>query len=308
MSEALSSKVPVADKYANLRSDLANYVDPNKDFSTQESMELMQELHGQFDRQIPLLTKDQLQSISGVALNNEGYRVVPTPLPLSPLQRSELVTPHDKTLLSPAAMRTPAPGLLHTYAENENEGVHEWARLWAGGVIFNKESTFATKKGDKVIDPAEFPLSEYGLRYKTPEGDLIRRDKYLLSLLKTNKGIAQHGLVWTFPVMDIRNVIKQDRDLSPEKMFKKVNPIVSPESRINVQLIHAIIGQPKNEDVTEMVNEAACLLNVDHKVLAIRAIIGITWAEALGGRIRQAMWSSERGILEGEAARGVSGL
>jgi hypothetical protein len=145
----------------------------------------------------------------------------------------------------------------------------------------------------------------FELRYKSPESDeMISRKAYLGALVAAGQAVSDAGKVWTFPLMDIGDGINRDYRAAPEQ-FKSLNSIISPEARINVQLLHAYAEKPKNEDVTEYANEAVCQLDIDETFLAILGVAGVTWSKQLGGRIRFSWWAS---FDEAETPRGFSGL
>ena len=176
------------------------------------------------------------------------------------------------------------PGILYTLAEHDGPSNDGWKELYNKG------------PQDQSI----------GLRYKTYEGNMVNRQAFLMSLVLGLKAVIDDALIWTFPVMDVADKQRADGIL-PFSSFEKVDPIVTAEPRIMTQLIHLASGTPKNENVTEIVNEAVCHEAEEDGKLVKQGVAGVTWSKALGGLIRQALWSGKY-FGDTESAVGVSGL
>jgi hypothetical protein len=253
----------------------------------------MRDFQAEFGLIVPRLTSSQRYRNARTLCENEGDQVVPTLLPKQVWRRKAQAALIEGSVLQGVVR----PDIMFMPEErgDEREDGQVLNRLWTprNGPLFWKQNLY--------LD----------LRYKVPglpiERSLNRRG-YIGALLAAGQAVlGEDGSVWTFPVMDVSDSRRPDYAGS-ESHYRQVDPIISPEARINVQVLHMVAGKPKNEDVTEHVNEAVYLVDKRGRKIAFKGVAGVTWAKVLEGRIRFAWWSEDSPLREAEVPRGVSGL
>ena len=98
--------------------------------------------------------------------------------------------------------------------------------------------------------------ASFSMRYRTINGELVDRETYVASLVAAGQAVvSEDEVVWTYPVMDVR--VNSNRSNSrPEELFRKVNPVASPESLIATQLLHQAASTPTTRPSFDFANEA----------------------------------------------------
>jgi hypothetical protein len=110
----------------------------------------------------------------------------------------------------------------------------------------------------KVKDDSD----SYGLVFRLPDGgQVVGRTNFVDAMLENGQAIsAENGIVWIYPVMDVR--VSSPRSLGDEgELYKKVDPTVTPDSNLSVQLLHQAAGTPFIGLNVDFANEAVFQLD-----------------------------------------------
>jgi hypothetical protein len=117
--------------------------------------------------------------------------------------------------------------------------------------------------------------TSYGLRYKAPTGEIVDQDTFQKQLV--DSGHAVHdATVWTFPVMDVAVQSPRTNDTAGN-LHQKVNPVVTPESLIAMQLLHQANGTPNPQWCVDFANEAVYKLDKKGNPVAPVRVAGVDW-------------------------------
>lgn len=276
----LSNMVRNAESY---QADLQDFLSPRFPYETSGQLSLMRDFLGELGLRVPKLSVEQQNNIDEKLDNNPDLRLLPTFLPNHVWERPQLV-PDD---------------LLYTYKDHAKTGARDsekWAELW-------EERPQPLVVDDGMMRHLYDGSQAVEFRYKAG-GELVTREAYMGWLKATSQVIPQAGGVWSMPIMEVSNQARRE-ERTTEDLYREVDPIVSPEACINKQLLYRTAGMAINQDITEYVNEAVCVLGREE--VEFLGATGITWSNELS-RIRQAWWKKDFPFYDAQIPQGFSGL
>ncbi len=235
-----------------LEKKLPDFLNPDIKLGAKDQLTLMREFWNDLGYVVPDLSSEQETRLEATVDSSLGSRVVPTPL-LDLTGRMHVAASASelfkKNSFHPDCEALRAPGTSYTY----------------GKLMANPEST--VKVGRK----------EYGLRYKTPDGEIVSRASYIESLVSAGQAVvAEDGTVWTFPVMDVRMRAPRTRNYAA-KLLERISAVSTPESLITMQLLHQANGTPNSEWEVDFANEAVYELDKNGKLVALVSVTSVDW-------------------------------
>jgi hypothetical protein len=205
---------------------IAEFIDPNKQLSVSEQLKVTSCIWSLLGHDVPNLSDDALATMSKITESHPSFRVIPT----RSLDRSGRMAV-DRTIGARFSFST-------KYAHipwDTPSGIYGFLLEQP-----NTPSTFELSDGISAIRTKE---QTFGLRYRSPSGDIVDRHQFEIDLLRL--GLAVHGtddVVWSFPLLNLSQSAQSSK-LSVAQAFQLVNPLVTPETEMITGLLHGIAGK-----------------------------------------------------------------
>lgn len=230
---------------------VGSFLDPEEKVEAGDQLAVTTEFWHKLGLVTPQLSSEQVAALAAKAEQNPDKRIVPTPL------------------LDLAGRKAVAERARSFPGQQLNNRVDA---LWApdtswlyGKLLADPESV--VKEG----------RDSYGLRYKTPEGEVVGRADYITALKEAGQAVvAEDGTVWAYPVMDVRVNSPRTRDTAAN-LFEAVNATVAPESLITMQLLHQANGSPNTDWEVDFANEAVYELDKKGNPKALVSVASVDW-------------------------------
>jgi len=92
--------------------------------------------------------------------------------------------------------------------------------------------------------------SDFGLRYHTPDGELLKQSDYLSAMLQAGLAIEKNGIVWMLSVVDVRymgrrtDLPDQRANTQPQQLHASGDPTVTLSTVLAIQFLHQMNGTP----------------------------------------------------------------
>ncbi|HEX5456494.1 MAG TPA: hypothetical protein VFW77_03965 [Candidatus Saccharimonadales bacterium] len=244
-----------------LKNKVEGFIDPDSDMDLDEQLGVMAEFWQNLGMNSPELSDEQKASIADTMEKNPGKRVVPTPL-LDLKGRQDIATL--------------ARGLFPANKFNVSRDP-----LWVPD---------ETRRYGRLLRDPDGKVKEdrtiYGLGYKLPNGEqAVGRTHFIDAMADSGQAVAgDDGTVWVYPVIDV----SVDRPRSKDKtvdLYEAVDPTVTPDTVIALQLLHQVNGTPHFRPDVDFANEAIFVLSTRGNPKSLARVAGV-------------YWSSERRVLD----------
>lgn len=254
--------------------DAADHVDPTQERTAAEQLGFMSDLLGEFGFEMPSPSAVQHKLIAKTVEAYPNHRLFPTPVGRIAL-RPQLVRPTDTSVLH-KIMKDHVSLWMPYHTNRPGKALSMPSLLWLPHVddIWMSDEIYTEKSKQQEVPPQVRP---YGLRYKAPNGQLLTLPHYLKSLRANNDTLqAKDGTEWTFPLLSLAGIEPDTKPVrrDPFELFKGLNYIATPESRLALQIVHMLTGRPVHPDVAHPSNEVIAELSDDHH--EVRHIRGVT--------------------------------
>jgi hypothetical protein len=235
----------------SFQAEIGRFLDPEVKLDATNQLSLMRHFWHRLGHKLPDLSTDQHDALTKAVEAHPDRRVVPAPF-LYLAGRSAIA---ERARAFPAAKFKPGrealkvPGLSYTY----------------GRLLRDPEST------------VQYGRTAYGLRYKTPSGEVVGREAYIAALMEAGQAIeANDGTTWVFPIIDPRVRIKSNYNHALN-LHHPVNPVVTPEALIAAQLLYQAKGTPNRRWQIDIANEAVYKLDKTGNPGAVIGVAGVDW-------------------------------
>ncbi|MEK7059422.1 MAG: hypothetical protein AAB971_01555 [Patescibacteria group bacterium] len=233
---------------------LSQFLDPEVELTVLDQLEVVTEFLSKLGHKVPELTKAQQLNLLSRIEDNPSRRVMPTPL--LDIKGRRALAERAKEL--PGQKFNPAYDALWTPGEGS-----------VYGKLLNDPESVVRDDG-----------KDYGLLYKTANGEVVSREAYVASLIESGQAaLAEDGTIWTFPVMDVR--VRSERTYGTAgNLHEQVDPIVAPESLLATQLLHQANGAPNSAwawAAVDFANEAVYELDKKGNAKALVYVAGVGW-------------------------------
>lgn len=266
------------------RDKVCDFLDPEVELSAESQIEFMREFWGKLGFEVPGLDEGQQAKLTETIERNPGKRVIPSPL-LSVNWRKSVA--RDARKAFPAQQFNADGEALWT--PDRTETLYGRLLRWPESAV----------NEDRI---------SYGLRYKSPTGEIVGREAFEKALLESGQAVRGANLdTWVFPVMDAQVHSKRTTYATASDLYKGVGPTEVPEALITMQILHQASGTPNRNRHVDFANEAIYELDHKGKPKALVKVAGVSWGPGSHQVVLRA-WSAD-GQLGDSGVRGAeSGL
>jgi hypothetical protein len=219
------------------KNKVESFIGSDSDMDMKEQLEFMNEFWQRLDMTPPNLSDEQKTKIADTLEQNPNRRLIPTPL-LDVQGRKDIADrahsafPSQKFTSSGSALSIPDESDIY------------------GKLLRDPDGT--------VKDGSD----SYGLVFKLPDGgQVVGHTNFVNAMVENGQAIrGEDGIVWIYPVMDVR--VSSPRSLdNAKKLYEQVDPTVTPDSNLSVQLLHQAAGTPFIGLNVDFANEAVFKLD-----------------------------------------------
>lgn len=231
------------------------FLDPNKKLSLDEQLVTL----GKFWRklgykELPVLTNQQTAQLTKAVEAHPERRVVAAPL-MSLVQRKAIAI------------------LARANFESQQFDTAVTDPIWAperGRLLYGKLL-------QAPMDIVETSYQKYALGYKSINGEIVNRDKFIWALEMNDQiAIDAYDNEWIFPIMDV-GVHAPRTKAEAARLYAQIDPIVTPEALIAMKLLHQANGTPNAGGEIEVANEAVYKLGENCEFKELISVVSVRW-------------------------------
>ncbi|MBC7943570.1 hypothetical protein H7X68_03685 [Candidatus Saccharibacteria bacterium] len=225
--------------------EVSSFLNSRVKIDTTKQLSIMRKFWHRLEHNMPKLSDSQQDTLIRTSRDHPSRRIVPAPL------------------LSLAGRQAFAINARTFFNQNRFEGLD--ADCVHGQLLEESENN---AKGES---------NSYGLRYKTPSGEVVGRKSYIAALKESGQSVeAEDGINWVFPIMDV-GVRSKRSNRHAHQLHRLVNPIVTPEVLIATRILHKAGDTASRKCETDIANEVIYELDKDGNIATLIRVIGVDW-------------------------------
>ena len=237
--------------------NVGNYLNPEISMELEGQLSVTKDYWDKLGYDVPALSQDRKTKLAAILEANPSHRIFPAPL----------LSWQDRNMVAEQARSL--PGRSKNTATFNALGVPK---------PDSKDARLLNNPEDIIIENGE----SYGLRYKSPNGELFVRSDYINALIDSEEALkADDGNVWTFAVIDISARIARTGNERVNVSHKNIDPILTPELIIALQLFHRFNGSRMPERQLELTNEGIYFIDKRGKAKVLESIVALNWYSEL---------------------------
>jgi hypothetical protein len=303
------------------RGAIRDYLDTSDELSGREQLVFTRVLLREFGFEVPQLGPRQEDELDKNAAEYPRWRLMPTALGDIALRR-RYAQPNENSALNDLMKGPDASGEMRDQSRlwlpcdgpQTDKETKEFDELWTPhvGYITNSDEMFAHADGRNLSDSR---VQAYALRYRTANNDKYDRKSFKAWLYEdTNNAVADNGLIWTFPLMDVSQPEREDEPEVPLRLFNSLNYIVTPETVLGMQVLKLLAGQPISQNIFQISNEVMVeltvgdLTEIENKIRGYVSISRNTGVWADGKMAFMQSWHTSLEHHNWHLPMGISGL